>query len=92
MISPLTITLAVLLGVPSLLVYVSRVFCTWMLDPPSLETEMRGWQKLCQDRWKEFIKMCSSDDQNRDPDEENSMGGENIPLRKRGIQENAEAI
>ena len=78
MISPLTMTLAVLIGVPSLLVYVSRVFCTWMLDPPSLGTEMQGWQKLGQDTWKE----CSSDCQNRDPDEENSMGGENILLRE----------
>ena len=85
-------TLAVLLGVPSLLVFVSRVFCTWMLDPPSLGTEMQGWQKLCQETWKEFIKTCSSDDQNWIHDEENSMGGENIPLRERGIQENAEAI
>ena len=78
MITPLTMTLAVLLGVPSLLVYVPTVFCTWMLDPPSLRTEMQGWQKLCQDTWKE----CSSDCQNRDPDEENSMGGENIQLRE----------
>ena len=75
-------------GVPSLLVYVSRVFCTWMLDPSSLGTEMQGWQKLWQDTWKE----CSSDDQNRIHDEENSKGGENIPLRERSIQENAEAI
>ena len=85
-------TLAVLLGVPSLLVYVSRVFCIWMLDPPSLWTEMQGWQKLWQETWREFIKRCSSDCQNRDPEEENSMGCENIPLRERGIQENAEAI
>ena len=92
MISPLTLSLAVLLGVPSLLVYVSRVFCTWMLDPPSLRTKMQGWQKLCQDTWKEFIKRCSSDDQSRDPDEENSIKGENIPLRERSVQENAEAI
>ena len=69
-------TLAVLLGVPSLLVYVSRVFCTWMLDPPSLGTEINGWQKLCQDTWKECIKMCSSYDQNRIHDEENSKGCE----------------
>ena len=85
-------TLAVLIGVPSLLVYVSRVFCTWMLDPPSLGTEMMGWQKLGQDTWKELFKRCSSDDQNSVHDEENSMGGENIPLRERSIQENAEAI
>ena len=49
---------------------------------------MKGWQKLCQDTWKE----CSSDCQNRDPDDEEKSGGENIPLRERGIEENAEAI
>ena len=55
---------------------------------------MKGWQKLCQETWKELFKRCSSDDQNRDPDEENSMGVEKIPLREKGsgIQENTEAI